>query len=83
MFSNGRLDRTPSKEKAAIMATITKSIAQLAEEHFLSSERLRVMGQMNMPQDYEARKKQAIEYAEAQAAEAAAKRALDDAIKNS
>lgn len=58
-------------------------VAEMAERHFAAAERVRQLDMMNVPTDYEARKKNAVSYAEARAAESAAKRALDDAIQNS
>ncbi len=57
-------------------ATITK----LAEDAFDKAERVRMLSMMNMPQEYEARRKAASDYALAQHEEMMARHALDDAI---
>ena len=58
------------------------TIAELAEQEFHARERLRAMDMMNVPTDYEERKKAAIALAEAQAEAVRAKLALDHAINN-
>ena len=62
---------------------LKSSIAKLAEDEFKARERVRMLAMINQPIDYDARKKAAIEYAEAQATAIAARRLLDDAIRNS
>jgi hypothetical protein len=60
---------------------MTKTIAELAVEEFELAERVRYMGASNVPTDYEKRKESAIAYAEARAAAARARQALEDAIQ--
>lgn len=60
-----------------------KTIAELAAENFEAQERVRGLAVMNVAGlDYDERKQSAIRYAEAQAAAAAAKYRLDEAIRN-
>ncbi len=62
---------------------MTKTIAELAVEEFELRERLRYLGACNTSGlDYEERKKQATEYAEARAAAFSAWKALEDAIQS-
>lgn len=57
-------------------------LIKLAEAEFEARERVRMLGMMNTPTDYDDRKRSAVQYAEAQAVAAAARRELDDAIKD-
>lgn len=52
------------------------TIAELAEDAFLKNERVQMLRMMNMPRDFDERKKAFIELAEAQAAAAEARRQL-------
>jgi hypothetical protein len=59
----------------------SNQIEEFAVAHFEAAERLRMLMTMNTPTDYEARKKAAVELAQAQADEALARRELDDIIR--
>ena len=56
----------------------TLTVAELAEDAFLKSERVRALATMNQPTDFDERRKAFVEYAEAQAAAAEASRRLSD-----
>ena len=57
------------------------STEELATAAFEASERVRWLGMMNTPTDYEARKKQAVDYALAQEAAMLAQQALDEKLR--
>lgn len=57
------------------------TIAELADDAFLKAERVRALGMMNTPTDFEERRKAFIQLAEAQAAAARAHQALEAAVR--
>ena len=79
------MQRTQAEIAASVGCEIDGSplkskVQKLAEAEFAARERVRALGMNNTPTDYEAAKRAAVEYAEARAEAAAARRALDAAI---
>ena len=66
-------DGTDTMAPGAIRALTT---AELAEDAFLKAEHVRMLGMMNLPTDFEERKKAFVELALAQEAAAKAQHAL-------